>query len=62
MATVRIELEPAFVLHQRAYRDTSVIVDVLTANHGRIGLVATGARIDACCHGTLEDPGLCRLY
>ena len=40
----RIELQPAFVLHQRRYRDTSLILDVLTLYHGRIGLVARGAR------------------
>jgi DNA repair protein RecO (recombination protein O) len=37
-------LETAYVLHQRPYRNTSLIVDCLTRNHGRVGLVAQGAR------------------
>ena len=34
--------EPAFVLHARAWRETSLLVEVLSAEHGRIGLVARG--------------------
>lgn len=41
---VEVLLEPGFVLHQRAYRNTSLIVDCLTASHGRQSLVARGAR------------------
>ena len=37
-----IEAEPGFVLHARAYRETSLLVEVLTLNHGRIGLLARG--------------------
>lgn len=40
----RINLEPAWVLHRRPYRDTSEIVDLLTANHGRVAAVARGSR------------------
>ncbi len=40
----RITLEPAFVLHHREYRDTSRILDVFTAGHGRLTLFARGAR------------------
>jgi DNA repair protein RecO (recombination protein O) len=40
----RITLEPAFVLHHREYRDTSRILDVFTARHGRLTLFARGAR------------------
>ena len=40
----KIDGEPAFVLHSRPWRETSLIVDVLTRHHGRIGLVARGAR------------------
>jgi DNA repair protein RecO (recombination protein O) len=38
------ELEPGFVLHHRPFRDTSLIVDVFTRAHGRVGLVARSAR------------------
>lgn len=35
---------PAFVLHRRAYRDTSLILELLTLPRGRVGAVARGAR------------------
>lgn len=41
---MRVELEPAFVVHARPYRETSLLLEALTARHGRVGLVARGAR------------------
>lgn len=40
----RIELQPAFVLHTRLYRETSLLVDCMTQEHGRITCIARGAR------------------
>jgi DNA repair protein RecO (recombination protein O) len=40
----KIDSDPAFVLHTRPWRETSLIVDVLSRHHGRIGVVARGAR------------------
>ena len=40
----RIQDERAIVLHTRAYRESSLIVQFLTASHGRIAAVARGAR------------------
>ena len=40
----RIQDEQAIVLHTRAYRESSLIVQFLTASHGRIAAVARGAR------------------
>ena len=40
----RVSLEHAFILHHREYRDTSRILDVFTARHGRLTLFARGAR------------------
>ena len=40
----RIALEPAWVLHRYPYRDSSLLLEVFTREHGRIGLVARGAR------------------
>lgn len=40
----RIDDEAAYVLHTRPWRETSLIVDVLSRHHGRLGLVARGAR------------------
>ncbi|MCB1644273.1 MAG: DNA repair protein RecO [Pseudomonadales bacterium] len=37
-------LEPAYILHTRKYRDTSLIVEFLTRNQGRVSAVARGAR------------------
>ena len=39
---MRIEGETAFVLHARPWRETSLLVEVLSAAHGRLGLVARG--------------------
>jgi DNA repair protein RecO (recombination protein O) len=41
---MRIEQQPAFVLHARAWRETSMLLDVLSRDHGRVGLVARGVR------------------
>ena len=40
----QVLLEPGFVLHQRPYRNTSQLLECVTANHGRVGLVARGSR------------------
>lgn len=40
----RVCLEPGFVLHRRPYRETSLLVELLSRHHGRVGLVARGAR------------------
>lgn len=40
----RVEAEPAYVLHARPWRETSLLLDVLTLEHGRLALVAKGAR------------------
>lgn len=41
---MRIDLQPAYVLHARPYRDTSLLVDLLTPDHGRITAIARGVR------------------
>lgn len=41
---MRLELDPAFVLHSRHYGDTSLIIDCFTRRHGRVSLYARGAR------------------
>ncbi len=38
------ELHPAYVLHSRKYRDTSLILELLTAKEGRVAVVQRGAR------------------
>lgn len=44
MATKRISDEPAFVLHHYDWSETSLILEVYTRHHGRIALVAKGAK------------------
>jgi len=39
-----LNLEPAFVLHAKPYRETSLIVDFFTKEHGRVTVVARSAR------------------
>jgi DNA repair protein RecO (recombination protein O) len=39
---VRVAAQPAFVLHARPWRETSVMVELLTRDHGRVGVVARG--------------------
>lgn len=41
---MRIEFQPAYVLHTRPYRDTSLLLDLLTPDLGRVGAVAKGVR------------------
>lgn len=41
---MRVSLQPAYILHRRPYRDSSLLLEVLTAEQGRISLVARGAR------------------
>lgn len=41
---MRIALQPSYVLHSRPYRDNSALLEVFTAEQGRISLVSRGAR------------------
>lgn len=41
---MRYDAEPAFVLHARPWRESSLLVEVLSANHGRLGLLARGVQ------------------
>ncbi|NYZ63105.1 DNA repair protein RecO [Luteimonas deserti] len=41
---MRIEDQAAHVLHARPWRETSLLVEVLTRDHGRLGLVARGVQ------------------
>ncbi|HTC26359.1 DNA repair protein RecO, partial [Dyella sp.] len=39
-----LEQQPAFVLHSRPYRETSLLLECLTRDLGRLGVVARGVR------------------
>ncbi|MBF0220334.1 MAG: DNA repair protein RecO [Gammaproteobacteria bacterium] len=44
MTQERISLEPAFLLHQLPYRESSALIDFFTHHHGRIRVLAKGVR------------------
>ena len=44
MATKRISDEPAYILHQYDWSESSLILEVFTRHYGRVALVAKGAK------------------
>lgn len=44
MQRQRVDAQPAYVLHTYPFRETSLIVEVFTRDHGRVALLARGAR------------------
>src|SRR5258708_25416695 len=40
----RADQEPGYVLHTYPYKETSLIVEAFTRRHGRVSLLARGAR------------------
>ncbi|MXR36806.1 DNA repair protein RecO [Craterilacuibacter sinensis] len=40
----KIDRQSGFILHAQAYRETSLLLDVLTRDYGRVAMVARGAR------------------
>jgi len=43
-AKQRVEAEPSWLLHQYPYSETSLIIEVFSRHHGRMAMVARGAR------------------
>ncbi len=41
---MHISLQPAFVLHRRPFKETSLLLDVFASDYGRIALIAKGAQ------------------
>lgn len=44
MSSTATDLVPSYVLHTRLYRDTSLLVTIFTATHGKLTVIARGAR------------------
>ena len=40
----RVALQPAYILHRKPYRDTSLLIEAFSRDYGRVGLVARGTR------------------
>lgn len=41
---MRITDQPAFVLHTRPWRESSLLIELLSRDHGRVGVIARGVR------------------
>src|SRR5512143_1918656 len=52
----RVNNEPGFVLHTYPFKETSVVAEVFTRNHGRVALIARGARRPASALRGLMQP------
>ncbi|MBS0395825.1 MAG: DNA repair protein RecO [Proteobacteria bacterium] len=55
-AARRVHLEPAYLLHQRDWRDSSRIIEFLTRDHGRVALFARGVRRAGSGYAALLQP------
>ena len=51
-----VELQPAFILHTRPYRDTSMLIDFFTPEFGRMTAVARGVRSRKTSKRNLLNP------
>ena len=40
----RVHAEPSYVLHAHPWRETSLVLDVFSRHHGRVALIAKGAK------------------
>lgn len=52
----RIDLQPAYILHTRPYRDTSALVDLLSLDYGLLRAVARGVRGGSSRKRTVIQP------
>lgn len=56
MRAERVSLAPAYLLHQRNWRETSRLLEVWSREHGRLGLVARGVRRPTAPQRSLLQP------
>jgi len=54
---VNIDLTPAYILHQRPFRESSVLLDIFSKEYGRLSLIAKGVR-----KSKRSQSGLLQLY
>ena len=40
----KVQLQPAFVLHAKPFKETSLLVDLITPDYGRVSVIAKGGR------------------
>ncbi|MDA8364901.1 MAG: DNA repair protein RecO [Gammaproteobacteria bacterium] len=53
---MRVQQQAAFVLHSSHYGETSLLVEVFARSHGRLGLIARGARRPRSALRALLEP------
>jgi DNA repair protein RecO (recombination protein O) len=53
---MRVDLQPCWILHRRPWRESSLLIEVLSRDHGRLGLVAKGARRSRSRSRGLTEP------
>ncbi len=41
---MRVDRQPAFILHTRDYSETSLLVEIFSRDYGRLGMIAKGAK------------------
>lgn len=56
MSDARINNTPGFILHTYPFKETSVVAEVFTREHGRVALIARGARRPASALRGLMQP------
>lgn len=56
---MRVDREPAYLLHLRPYRENSALLEVMTTGYGRVGLVFRGGRRST--GGRVRPQPFCRL-
>ncbi len=54
---MKVDLHPCFILHQRAWRETSMMLDIFSSGYGRVSLVARGAKRGKNSQAILLQPG-----
>ncbi len=53
---LRLVLEPAYVLHAWPYGESSLLLDVFTREHGRVGVLAKGVKKPRSLYKSLLQP------
>ena len=53
---MKVELTPCFILHSRPYLESSLILDVFSREHGRLHLIAKGAKREKSGFSGLLQP------
>lgn len=53
---IKVNLEPAWILHRHPWRESSLLVEAFTRDHGRVALVSKGARSAKSSRRGLLEP------